>query len=71
MQQEQSWRWVYRDPVTGRIRTDGRMTEHEAACYPGAMRIPEFGSHPRSTDGAPDFVDTQAGAFLAASGLED
>lgn len=66
MKQATVWRWVYRDPETGRIRTDGRMTEHEATHYPGAMRIPGSGPgpRPRAVDDVTDFEDTLAGAFL-------
>ena len=62
MQHDPVWRWVYRDPVTGRIRTDGLMTEREAERYPGAMRIPGFRSHPRSADIAEELDDRQAEA---------
>ena len=61
--QQTVWRWVFRDPVTGRIRTDGRMTEREAARYPGAMRVPGVGLDPRYPDERVDFEDTQAGSF--------
>ena len=63
MQQQAIWRWVFRDPVTGRIRTDGRMIEREAARYPGAMRVSGFGGSPRSPNERSDFEDTQAGSF--------
>ena len=59
------WRWVFRDPVSGRILTDGRMTEREAARYPGAMRIAGVGRDPRCADERVDFEDTQAGSFQA------
>ena len=67
MQQQQVWRWVFRDPVSGRIRTDGRMTAQEAARYPGAMRIPALVRSPRSPHEPTDFEDTQASTFHAAS----
>ena len=63
MRQELLWRWVYRDPVSGRLRTDGRMTEGEAARYPGAMRIPGFGWCRPASEPRTDFEDTQAGTF--------
>ncbi len=56
-------RWVFRDPVTGRIRTDGRMTEREAARYPGAIRIPGFDRSPQGHAKRSDFEDTQAASF--------
>ena len=67
MQQQQVWRWVFRDPVSGRIRTDCRMTPQEAARYPGAMRIPALLRSPRSPHEPNDFEDTQAGAFHTTS----
>ena len=57
------WRWVFRDSVSGPNRADGRMTEREAARYPGAMRIPGVGCGPRCADERVDFEDTQAGSF--------
>ena len=71
MQQDQLWRWVYRDPTTGRIRTDGHMTELEAMRFPGAMRIPGFGSRPRAASNSPDFQDTQAGTFRVRDGRDN
>ena len=67
MQKQQVWRWLFRDPVSGRTRTDGRMTALEAACYPGAMRIPALGRSPRSPHEPSDFEDTQAGTFHTTS----
>ena len=61
--QRKVWRWVFRDPVTGRNRTDDRMMEREAARYPGAMRVPGVGRDPRCPDERKDFEDTQAGSF--------
>ena len=63
MRQELLWRWVYRDPVSGRLRTDGRMTEGKAARYPGAMRLLGFGLGRPAPDPRTDFEDTQAGTF--------
>ena len=62
MQKQQVWRWAFRDPVSGRIRTDGRMSELEAARYPGALL-----RSPRSPHEPNDFEDTQAGAFHTTS----
>ena len=56
-----------RDPVSGRIRTDGRITPQEAARYPGAMRIPALSRSPRSPHEPNDFEDTQAGTFHTTS----
>ena len=62
-EQQAVWRWVFRDSVSGPVRTDGRLTEREAARYPGAGRIPNVGRGPRCPDERVDFEDTQAGSF--------
>jgi hypothetical protein len=61
MEAEQRWRWVYRDPATGRIRTDGHMTEDEASRFPDAVRIPDRGRY--ASDGALNFRETNPGHF--------
>lgn len=63
MQQESVWRWVFRDPVSDRLRADGRVTAGEASRFPGAMRIPAPGRSPRGPEACNDFEDTQAGSF--------
>ena len=67
MQKQQVWRWAFRDPASGRIRTDGRMSELEAARHPGAMPIPALLRSPRSPHEPNDFEDTQAGACHTTS----
>ena len=65
------WHWVFCDPVSGRTRTDGCMTEPEAAPYPGAMHNLELGHRPRRPVERNDFEDTQAGSFHATGAHVD
>lgn len=69
--QQQLWRWVSRNPVNGRLRTEGRPPGREALRDAGAMRVPDGGLRPRFTDDPQDFQDTQADAFRTTSANDD
>lgn len=69
--QQQLWRWASRNPVNGRLRTEGRPSGREALHDAGAMRVPNVALRPRFTDDPQDFQDTQADAFRTTSANDD